>query len=335
MQGEPGRPPAIFLTGPTASGKTDLALALADQLPVEIISVDSTMVYRGLDIGSAKPDAATMRRYPHHLVDIREPCETYSAAAFAVDASKIMAEIVDRGRVPLLVGGTMLYFRVLRAGLAGLPAADPSIRQALAARAEAEGWPALHAALAEVDPVTASRLHPHHSHRIQRALEVYRLTGKPLSLLLEESATVPKVIESVVDDYRVIQVAVSPRDRRTLHDRIEKRLLLMMEKGFIDEVEALRQRYASGRELPSLRAVGYRQVLDYLGGEYGYEVMLEKAAAATRQLAKRQYTWLRKWPQLHWLYTEDEVGKAEPLANIVDNCLKILQKGPIYKDTTR
>ena len=284
----PSHPPAIFLMGPTASGKTALAVSLVERFPLEIISVDSALVYRGMDIGSAKPDAATLARAPHHLLDIRDPDQTYSAAAFRDDALGLMADIVARGRVPLLVGGTMLYFRALLQGLDDLPRADTALRKTLEADAAARGWPALHAELARVDPETAARLAPNDSQRVGRALEVFRLTGKPMSALLDRAQSeLP---------YRVLQLALIPSDRAVLHQRIAARFDVMLADGLVDEVEYLRRRHVLTPDLPSMRAVGYRQAWAYLDGDIDMTALREQGIAATRQLAKRQLTWLRSWP---------------------------------------
>ncbi|OHE59124.1 MAG: tRNA (adenosine(37)-N6)-dimethylallyltransferase MiaA [Thiobacillus sp. GWE1_62_9] len=281
-------PPAIFLMGPTASGKTALAVSLVERFPLEIISVDSALVYRGMDIGTAKPDAATLARAPHHLLDIRDPTEAYSAAAFCDDARRLMADITARGRVPLLVGGTMLYFRALLQGLDDLPRADAALRTQLEAEAAARGWPALHAELAAIDPATAARLAPNDSQRIGRALEIFRLSGKPMSALLDRTqADLP---------YRVLQLALIPSDRAVLHQRIADRFDAMLAEGLLDELKSLRQAYALSPDLPSMRAVGYRQAWACLDGEISLDELRETGIAATRQLAKRQLTWLRSWP---------------------------------------
>ena len=274
--------------GPTASGKTALAVSLVERFPLEIISVDSALVYRGMDIGTAKPDAATLARAPHHLLDIRDPTEAYSAAAFCDDARRLMADIVARGRVPLLVGGTMLYFRALLQGLDDLPRADAALRKELEAEAAARGWPALHAELAQVDPATAARLAPNDSQRIGRALEIYRLTGTPMSALLDRA-------QSVLP-YRVLQLALIPSDRAVLHQRIAARFDAMLADGLVDEVETLRRTHALTPDLPAMRAVGYRQAWAYLDGDIDLKALREQGIAATRQLAKRQLTWLRSWP---------------------------------------
>lgn len=280
--------------GPTASGKTDLAMAISDVLPCDLISVDSALVYRGLDIGSAKPDADTLRRYPHALVDICDPSQPYSAADFRRDALAAMAESVARGRIPLLVGGTMLYFKALLEGLAAMPAADPEVRAAIEALAAEQGWPAVHAELEHVDPLAASRIHPNHSQRLSRALEVYRVSGVPISeWQARQAAERPP--------YRFLQLAIAPQDRQLLHRRIEARLHAMFAGGFVDEVRALRARGDLHDELPAVRAVGYRQVWQYLAGRWDRDEAFERALIASRQLAKRQMTWLRGWDNLHWL----------------------------------
>lgn len=280
-------PPAVFLMGPTASGKTDLAVALAARFPLEVISVDSALVYRDMDIGTAKPDAATLAACPHHLIDVVDPTDNYSAGRFRDDALSLMADIVARGRVPFLVGGTMLYFKALKDGLNALPKADPEIRAELLARGLDEGWPALHAELARLDPATAARLQPGDSQRIQRALEVHRVTGRPLSELHGEAG------EEL--PYRLIEIALVPSDRAVLHRRIDQRFRAMIESGLLAEVRRLRERYPLRPELPSMRCVGYRQAWQCLDGEIDAGRLFETGAAATRQLAKRQLTWLRSW----------------------------------------
>ncbi|SHF78734.1 tRNA dimethylallyltransferase [Microbulbifer donghaiensis] len=314
-----GKPRAIFLMGPTASGKTDLAMALADRLPVELISVDSALVYRGLDIGSAKPSPEELARYPHRLIDICDPSESYSAGRFRRDALEAMAEIAAAGRIPLLVGGTMLYFRALLEGMAQLPEADPAIRAEIEARAEREGWPALHAELALVDPELASELHPNHSVRIERGLEVFRVTGVPMSQLRRQ-----QVRDSVAEHYDLRQLALLPRDRALLHERIATRFRRMLEQGFVDEVRALRARGDLHEDLPAIRAVGYRQVWQYLDDRLTYEEMLEAGIAATRQLAKRQLTWLRRWPDLAGIYAQDVDGRVRKNDEILAEALKFL-----------
>jgi len=272
--------------GPTASGKTAVAVELVERFPVEIISVDSALVYRHMDIGTAKPDAATLARAPHYLIDIIEPTESYSAAQFRNDALRLMAEITARGNVPLLVGGTMLYFKALREGLNDLPQSDSAVRAALDAEAAERGWPDLHAELARIDPETAVRLKPTDSQRIQRALEIFRVSGRPMSAWLAEAGQggVP---------YEIIQLALVPSDRAVLHRRIAQRFDTMLDSGLIEEVKSLRERYALSLAMPSMRCVGYRQAWQYLDGEFNLATLREKGLAATRQLAKRQLTWLR------------------------------------------
>lgn len=274
--------------GPTASGKTALAVSLVERFPLEIISVDSALVYRGMDIGTAKPDAATRARAPHHLLDIREPTEVYSAAAFCDDARRLMRDIVARGKVPLLVGGTMLYFRALLNGLDDLPRADAALRKQLETEAASRGWPALHAELARVDPPTAARLSPNDSQRIGRALEIFRLTGTPMSALLDQP--------QMALPYRVLQLALIPSDRAVLHQRIATRFEAMLAEGLIDEMQKLRRMPGLSADLPAMRAVGYRQAWAYLDGDIDLKGLREQGLAATRQLAKRQLTWLRSWP---------------------------------------
>lgn len=290
---------AIFLMGPTASGKTNLAIHLAQHYPVDIISVDSSMVYCGMDIGTAKPTAAELALAPHRLIDIRDPNQPYSAADFREDALREMAEISARGRIPLLVGGTMLYFKVLKEGLADLPQANATIRAQILAQAQAEGWAAIHQQLAQVDAVTAARLKTTDSQRLQRALEVYYVTGVPLSVwhAQQQKQSIP---------YNIQQVALLPKARDVLHQRIEQRFDLMLEQGLIAEVTALKQRGDLHLDLPSMRSVGYRQVWEYLDGLYDYDEMRFRAIVATRQLAKRQHTWLRSLnDDVHQLDTQD------------------------------
>lgn len=299
-------PPALLLMGPTASGKTGLAVTLAERGPYEIISVDSGMVYRGMDIGTAKPDAETLRRAPHRLIDIRDPADAYSAAEFRRDALTAMADITAAGRIPLLVGGTMLYFRVLLEGLADMPEADAAVRARLEAEAADQGWPALHARLASVDPVTAARLAPNDSQRLQRALEVWELTGKPLSQWHAEQVP-PEALP-----YDMTQIALAPPERAVLHERIERRFDDMLAQGLVDEVQALRARPELHADLPSMRAVGYAQVWDYLDGAFDAGEMRLRGIYATRQLAKRQYTWLRRFQSARW-YDGAQSGLAELL----------------------
>ncbi len=282
----PELPPAIFLMGPTASGKTGVAVDLVQRLPCEIISVDSALVYRGMDIGTAKPDAATLAAAPHHLIDIIDPTQSYSAAQFRQDALRLMTEITARGHVPLLVGGTMLYFKALRQGLNDLPQADPATRASIDAMAAESGWPAVHAELARLDPATAARLNPADVQRIQRALEVCLLSGQTMSSLLEE--------ETAADlPYNIHALALLPGDRAVLHQRIAQRFDAMLAQGLIEEVAQLRRNDELDLSLPSMRCVGYRQAWQYLDGEFDLPDLREKGIAATRQLAKRQLTWLR------------------------------------------
>ena len=284
-------PPAVCLMGPTASGKTELAVRLVEALPLEIISVDSAMVYRGMDIGTAKPGPDILARAPHRLIDIREPEQTYSAGDFVRDARAEMAGIRAAGRVPLLVGGTMLYFRALMRGMAELPAADAAVRRALDEEARAAGWPALHAQLAKVDPAAAARIAPNDSQRIQRALEVWRVSGRPLTAWQAEG-------RSPAPDAPYLRFGLVPEPRATLHRRIERRLGAMCDAGLVAEVERLKKRPGLDERSPAMRAVGYRQVWAYLDGRTTLDQALRKAAAATRQLAKRQLTWLRTEPRL-------------------------------------
>jgi tRNA dimethylallyltransferase len=279
-------PPAVFLLGPTASGKTAVSLALAARFPLEIVSVDSALVYRGMDIGTAKPDAATRAAVPHHLIDIVEPTEAYSAGRFREDALRVAAGIAARGRVPLFAGGTMLYERALMRGLARLPAADPAVRAEIDRDARARGWPALHAELARVDPQAAARLDPNDAQRVQRALEVFRLSGRPLTAIIAGEGCAPA-------PFAALTVALEPSDRAALHRRIEARFRAMLAAGLVDEVRALRARHALDAGMPSMRAVGYRQVWETLEGAAPAGTLEARGVAATRQLAKRQLTWLR------------------------------------------
>lgn len=302
-------PPAIFVMGPTASGKTALALELADKLPVELISVDSALVYKGMDIGTAKPDAKTLEQYPHRLVDIKEPSQPYSAAEFQTDALAAMQEISDSGRIPLLVGGTMMYYKFLCEGAADLPPADETIREQILLEANELGWPEMHKKLQGIDVEAANKIKPNDSQRIQRALEVYKVSGQTLSEF-QRNQPAYKL------PYEILCLGIAPKERSLLHERIALRLEQMFAQGFIEEVEGLKQREDVHIELPAMRSVGYRQVWEYLDGHYSYEQMRDKALFATRQLAKRQLTWLRKWPNLHWLESTDK--------DILAKCLKIL-----------
>jgi tRNA dimethylallyltransferase len=278
-------PPAILLLGPTASGKTTAAIEIARRFPVELISVDSAQVFRGMDIGTAKPDAATLAEFPHHLIDLISPEESYSAARFRVDALAAMAAATMRGRVPLLVGGTMLYFKALCEGLAELPPANPAMRASIDDEAAARGWPALHAELAAIDPVTAARLHSTDAQRIQRALEVFRLSGQPLSSLLAAG-------RQVAPPYRLLAIGLVPGERAVLHRRIAERFDAMLAAGLEGEVESLRARYRLHGGLPSMRCVGYRQVWEVLNGLAPRSELRDRSIYASRQLAKRQITWL-------------------------------------------
>ncbi|MDG1485161.1 MAG: tRNA (adenosine(37)-N6)-dimethylallyltransferase MiaA [Porticoccaceae bacterium] len=311
------KPMAITVMGPTASGKTGLAIELRKHLPVELINVDSAQVYRYLNIGSAKPDAETLAQASHRLLDIRDPCEIYSAAEFLADARREMAEISASGRIPLLVGGSMMYFKVLLEGLSQLPEADQSIRDDLEQRAAKEGWPSLYAELQLVDPQTASRLHPNHSQRIQRALEVYQLTGEPMSALQAES------VGGLAQQYDFRQIALIPQNRSLLHQRIEQRFEAMMALGFAEEVQGLYERGDLHSNLPAVRSVGYRQLWDYCAGDCSLQDAVEKAVIATRQLAKRQLTWLRNWPQAIEIKADNQDGFLST-EKICNQSLKVL-----------
>jgi tRNA dimethylallyltransferase len=288
------KPQIICLMGPTAAGKTQLAIDLVSYFPMDIISVDSAMVYRGMDIGTAKPDATILKIAPHRLIDIRDPAEAYSAAAFRQDALREIEAIHAQQRIPLLTGGTMMYFSVLQQGLTELPSADASVRERLTNIANEQGWGVLHERLKEVDAAAAARIHPNDAQRIQRALEVYELTGKSLS---EWQALDTEVLSK----YEIINIAVAPDDRAILHARIAERFQQMLALGFLDEVKNLFDRGDLTLDLPSIRSVGYRQAWEYLLGNISYDEMHLKAIAATRQLAKRQLTWLRQWPtSINW-----------------------------------
>ncbi|HKS14654.1 MAG TPA: tRNA (adenosine(37)-N6)-dimethylallyltransferase MiaA [Pseudomonas sp.] len=299
-----GKPPAIFLMGPTAAGKTDLAIALTQVLPCELISVDSALVYRGMDIGTAKPSREVLAAHPHRLIDILDPAESYSAADFRRDALQAMAEITARGNIPLLVGGTMLYYKALVDGLADMPAADAEVRAQLEAQASALGLAELHRQLAEVDPESAARIHPNDPQRLIRALEVHRVSGESMTAHRQR-----QFAQSLAADaggqghlpYTVASLAIAPTDRHVLHQRIATRFSQMLEQGFVDEVRELRARSDLHAGLPSIRAVGYRQVWEHLDGKLSEAEMRERGIIATRQLAKRQFTWLRGWSDVHWL----------------------------------
>ena len=282
---------AVLLMGPTASGKSRLAMEIAARLPVEIVSVDSAQVYRGMDIGTAKPGADERHAVPHHLIDLLDPTEPYSAARFRADAVRLVTEIAARGRIPVLVGGTMLYFKALRDGLSELPPANAEVRAAIDADARGRGWPALHAELARVDPESAERLEPADAQRIQRALEVFRVTGTPMSRQLGARGATPP--------FALLPLALVPEDRSALHRRIATRFDAMLAAGLVAELEGLRVRYELHPGLPSMRCVGYRQAWRHLEGEYDRAELRDRGIFATRQLAKRQLTWLRAWPALH------------------------------------
>jgi tRNA dimethylallyltransferase len=300
----PVRRCALFLMGPTGAGKSALAVELAQRFPFEIVSVDSAQVYRGMDIGTAKPDPRTREAIPHHLIDIREPEMSYSAGEFVRDAVRAMQEVWERGRQPLLVGGTMLYFHALSSGIAQLPHADAHVRSQIDAEAASLGWAAVHEQLARVDPAAAARIHINDPQRIQRALEVYRVTGEPITRLQQNRGT-------VLTDVEVLELAVAPLERRVLHERIEARFEAMLAAGFWDEVRALQERTGLRAEHPSMRAVGYRQAWKFLAGQCGMNEAKEQAIAATRQLAKRQLTWLRRRPSATWFdSTHPDIASA-------------------------
>lgn len=302
------KPLAIFLMGPTASGKTGLAMELCQQLPCELISVDSALVYKGMNIGTAKPTAAELAAAPHRLIDLIDPSDAYSAADFRRDALAAMAEITAMGRIPLLVGGTMLYFKALLEGLSPLPSANPEIRAQIEAQAQADGWESLHRELAEIDPVSAARIHPNDPQRLSRALEVFRISGRTMTELTQHKGDpLP---------YKVLQFAIAPAERAELHQRIDRRFLKMLDSGFEQEVRSLYQRTDLHPDLPSIRCVGYRQMWDYLSGVVGYDEMVARGQAATRQLAKRQLTWLRSWPEVRWLDTDDKQLAQDVLAQV-------------------
>lgn len=303
------QPFAIFLMGPTASGKTDLAIDLVQELPCDIISVDSALVYRGMDIGTAKPTVEELARAPHRLIDICDPIESYSAARFRQDALHEIDKIFSRGRIPLLAGGTMLYFRALQYGLSELPDADPEIRARLDAEASEYGWDVLHTRLQQLDPQAAKRINRNDPQRIQRALEVFELTGRPLSELQQNNgkAKLP---------FQVIKLVRAPTDRSVLHERISQRFHRMLEHGFEREVRTLVKNWDLGHEMPAMRLVGYRQMLRYLQGECSHAEMTERSIIATRQLAKRQFTWLRSEKNANWLNDEGN--------NVLGQALKIV-----------
>ncbi|MCE9884611.1 tRNA (adenosine(37)-N6)-dimethylallyltransferase MiaA [Obesumbacterium proteus] len=302
-------PPAIFIMGPTASGKTALAMSLRQRFPVELISVDSALIYRGMDIGTAKPTAEELAQAPHRLIDIRDPAESYSAADFRADALREMAAITAEGKIPLLVGGTMLYFKALLEGLSPLPPADPDVRAQIEKQAQELGWETLHRQLQQVDPVSAARIHPNDPQRLSRALEVFLISGKTLTELTKISGeTLP---------YNVQQFAIAPATREQLHQRIALRFEQMMAAGFEAEARALFERGDLHTDLPSVRCVGYRQMWSYLEGEIGYDEMVYRGICATRQLAKRQMTWLRGWESVHWLDSDEPLQALESVAQVV------------------
>ncbi|SFN34384.1 tRNA (adenosine(37)-N6)-dimethylallyltransferase MiaA [Xenorhabdus japonica] len=302
-------PTAIFIMGPTASGKTALSIALRQHLPVELISVDSALIYRGMDIGTAKPSAEEQALAPHRLIDVLDPAEVYSAADFRRDALQEMAEITAAGRIPLLVGGTMLYFKALLEGLSPLPSADPEIRIQIEQQAAELGWNALHRQLQEIDPVSAVRIHPNDPQRLTRALEVFRISGKTLTELTE--------ISGEVLPYRVHQFAIAPANREILHQRIAARFEQMIKSGFEDEVKALYARKDLHTDLPSIRCVGYRQMWSYLADEISHDEMVYRGICATRQLAKRQITWLRSWSNVTWLDSDQPKQALNTIMKVI------------------
>jgi len=300
------QPPVICLMGPTASGKTALAMALHDALPCDIVSVDSALIYRDMDIGTAKPTAEELAKYPHRLINLRDAKQSYSAADFCHDALAEIADIRANNRIPLLVGGTMMYFKSLIDGISPLPAANAEIRAKIETEAQEQGWQAMHEQLSQVDTEAAQRIHPNDPQRITRALEVFRLTGNTLSQLTQ--------IKGNKLGGDVLQFAITPQERSTLHERIALRYQQMMTQGFEQEVIKLKKRNDLHEELSSIRCVGYRQMWQYLNGEFDRDDMIFRGICATRQLAKRQLTWLRGWSNLHWLTTEDETNLAQVLA---------------------
>ena len=300
--------PVITLMGPTAAGKTALAIELCQALNTEIISVDSALVYKGMDIGTAKPSAQEQAQAPHHLIDIIDPAQSYSVAEFRADAIKLIDDFHQRGKVPILVGGTMMYFKGLIEGLSPLPEADAEIRAVLEREAEQKGWPALHQQLKEIDSEAAAKISENDSQRINRALEVYRISGKTMTQLQQSKQDALP--------YQFHQFAIAPSDRKVLHERIEKRFKIMLDEGFKNEVLALYQRKDLHPDLPSIRCVGYRQMWEYLAGECDYNEMVFKGVAATRQLAKRQLTWLRGWQDVTWLDTDSQENLQRVLTSL-------------------
>jgi len=303
---ESSQPPVICLMGPTASGKTALAMAMQEVLPCDIVSVDSALIYRDMDIGTAKPTTAELAQYPHRLIDLRDASESYSAADFCHDALAEIAKIRSNNRIPLLVGGTMMYFKSLIEGISPLPTANTDIRKNIESEALGQSWQSMHEQLAEIDPVSAERIHPNDPQRITRALEVYRLTGNTLTQLTQ--------IKGDKLSGSILQLAIAPQDRSTLHERIAQRYKQMMALGFEQEVIKLKSRDDLHKDLPAIRCVGYRQMWQYLDGEYDHDEMIFRSVCATRQLAKRQLTWLRNWPDLHWLITDDKTNLAQVLS---------------------
>lgn len=311
------KPPVLLIMGPTACGKTDLAIELVQRFPMQIVSVDSAMIYRDMDIGTAKPDAATLARAPHRLIDIINPVQSYSAAQFRNDALREIEDIQQQGDIPILVGGTMLYFKALQQGLSLLPEADAATRSQLGLEAERLGWPELHRQLAEVDPEAAARIHPNDPQRLIRALEVYRLSGRSMTALWDES-------RQSAPPFNFIKFILNPASREILRERIALRFHLMLEMGFEEEVRKLYQHGDLNLDMPSMRAVGYRQVWQYLQGDYDYTQMVEQGITATRQFAKRQVTWLRSEKDGHIL---------EPFhGNVLEQALKCLQDAAIHSD---
>ncbi|MEG9544506.1 tRNA (adenosine(37)-N6)-dimethylallyltransferase MiaA [Mannheimia sp. HC-2023] len=308
------KPLALFLMGPTASGKTDLAIALRQELPVEVISVDSALIYKGMDIGTAKPSKAELALAPHRLIDILDPAESYSAMNFHSDALREMADITAQGKIPLLVGGTMLYYKALLEGLSPLPSADPTIRAEIEARAEQQGWAVLHQELVKIDPIAGARINPNDSQRINRALEVFYITGKTMTeLTAQQGEALP---------YNILQFAIAPEDRAVLHQRIEQRFHKMIDLGFEEEVKRLFLREDLHINLPSIRCVGYRQMWEYLQGDISLDEAIFKGICATRQLAKRQITWLRGWQgELTWLDSLDPTSSKTKMVEKIDHYL--------------
>ena len=314
------RPAYICLAGPTASGKSAASLLIAQHVPVEIISVDSALVYRGMDIGTAKPTPAELALVPHHLIDIIDPAQSYSAAQFVADATRLIADIQSRGKLPLLVGGTMLYFKALFNGLDDMPPADAKVRAQIDSEAAAQGWPAMHAQLAQVDAITAARLSPNDSQRIQRALEVYRSTGKPLSAYHKQAPAATGNAASEATALHAPLISLEPIERAWLHARIAQRLEVMLNSGLVDEVKALRARGDLHLDLPSMRCVGYRQTWEMLDGVFPAAELQDRCIFATRQLAKRQITWMRSMPQRH-IVACDQPQAAQAVLSLVQSSL--------------